>query len=86
MDNKAKKIGAKQGTVISDKMDKTIVVRVVRKVKHPVYKKVMKRSIKFKVHDQKNEAKNGDTVRIVPTRPMSKDKRYRLIEIVEKKV
>ncbi len=86
MDNKAKIVGVKQGIVVSDKMDKTIVVRVDRKVKHPIYKKVMKRSVKFKVHDEKNEAKTGDVVKIMPTRPISKGKRYRLIEVVEKKV
>ena len=86
MDNKAKNLGLKQGAVISDKMDKTVVVLIVRKVKHPVYKKVVKRSVKFKVHDEKNEAKTGDIVRIAPTRPMSKGKRFRLIEIVTKKV
>ena len=72
------------GTVVSDKMDKTIVVAIVDNVSHPLYKKIIKRTVKFKAHDEKNEAKTGDRVRIMETRPLSKDKRWRLVKIVEK--
>lgn len=72
------------GTVISDKMDKTVVVKVERFVKHPVYKKIIKRSSKFKVHDEKNECSVGDKIKIIETRPLSKEKRWRLLEIVER--
>ncbi|HIV87685.1 MAG TPA: 30S ribosomal protein S17 [Candidatus Pygmaiobacter gallistercoris] len=72
------------GTVVSDKMDKTIVVAIVDNVSHPLYKKIIKRTVKFKAHDEKNEAKIGDRVKIMETRPLSKDKRWRLVEIVEK--
>ena len=72
------------GIVVSDKMDKTIVVAIVDNVSHPLYKKIIKRTVKFKAHDEKNEAKTGDRVRIMETRPLSKDKRWRLVEIVEK--
>ena len=72
------------GTVVSDKMDKTIVVAIEDRVKHPLYKKIVKRTIKFKAHDENNECGIGDTVRIMETRPISKDKHFRVIEIVEK--
>ena len=72
------------GKVISDKMDKTIVVAVVDSVKHPLYKKVVKTTYKLKAHDEANEAKVGDTVEVMETRPLSKDKRWRLVSIVEK--
>ena len=72
------------GIVASDKMDKTITVAVERKMKHPKYKKFVKTTSKFKVHDEKNECSINDVVRIMETRPMSKDKRWRLVEIVEK--
>ena len=72
------------GTVVSDKMDKTIVVAVKDRVQHPLYKKILKRTVKFKAHDEKNECRVGDRVRIMETRPLSKDKRWRLVEIVEK--
>jgi small subunit ribosomal protein S17 len=72
------------GTVISDKMDKTIVVAVKTKVLHPLYGKTVNRTTKFKAHDENNECGIGDTVRIMETRPLSKDKRWRLVEIVEK--
>ena len=72
------------GKVISDKMDKTIVVAVENHVKHPLYGKIVKRTYKLKAHDEKNECNIGDTVRVVETRPLSKDKRWRLVEIVEK--
>lgn len=71
------------GVVVSDKMDKTIVVEVSRMVKHPVYKKMLKKSIRVKAHDENNEAKQGDKVRLMETRPLSKDKRYRLVTILE---
>lgn len=72
------------GKVVSNKMQKSIVVSVERKVKHPMYGKFVKRTTKFMAHDEKNEAQIGDTVRIMETRPMSKNKRWRLVEIVEK--
>ena len=72
------------GMVISDKMDKTIVVQVTRRMRHPMYGKEVKRSKKYHAHDEKNEAKIGDTVRIVESRPISRLKRWRLIEIVTK--
>ncbi len=72
------------GKVVSDKMDKTIVVLIEDSVKHPLYNKVVKRSRRLKAHDEKNEAHSGDRVKVMETRPLSKDKRYRLVEIVEK--
>ena len=72
------------GRVISDKMDKTIVVAVKDSVQHPLYKKIMKRTVKFKAHDENNECNVGDRVMIMETRPLSKDKRWRLVKIVEK--
>ena len=72
------------GKVTSDKMDKTIVVAIEEHVKHPLYKKVMKRTYKLKAHDEKNECGIGDTVRVMETRPLSKDKRWRLVEIIER--
>ena len=72
------------GTVVSDKMDKTVVVSIERRVQHPVYGKMVRRTKRLKAHDEKNDAKTGDTVRIMETRPLSKDKRWRLVEIVER--
>ena len=72
------------GKVTSNKMEKTIVVAIEEHVKHPLYKKVVKRTYKLKAHDEKNECNIGDTVRVMDTRPLSKDKRWRLVEIVEK--
>src|SRR4051794_6243682 len=72
------------GVVISDKMSKTVVVAIERRVKHPVYGKMMTRTKKLKAHDEENSAKTGDTVRIMETRPLSKDKRFRLVEIIER--
>ncbi len=72
------------GIVTSDKMDKTIVVSIVDNVKHPLYGKIVKRTYKLKAHDEKNECKIGDRVRVMETRPLSKDKRWRLVEIIEK--
>jgi len=74
----------KVGTVTSDKMDKTVVVSVERRIKHPKYGKFIKRTSKFFAHDEKNEAHTGDLVRISETRPLSKNKCWRLVEIVEK--
>jgi small subunit ribosomal protein S17 len=72
------------GKVVSDKMDKTIVVAVQDNVKHPLYKKIVKRTYKLKAHDENNECGIGDTVKVMETRPLSKDKRWRLVEIIEK--
>ena len=72
------------GKVVSNKMDKTIVVAVVNHVKHPLYKKIVKRTYKLKAHDEENAAKRGDRVRVMETRPLSKDKRWRLVEIIER--
>ena len=72
------------GVVVSDKMDKTIVVAVKDNVKHPLYKKIVKKTYKLKAHDETNDAKIGDTVRVMETRPLSKDKRWRLVEIIER--
>jgi small subunit ribosomal protein S17 len=72
------------GKVVSDKMDKTIVVAIETKVRHPLYGKTVNRTTKFKAHDENNDAKIGDTVRIMETRPLSKDKRWRLVEVMER--
>ena len=74
----------KLGVVTSNKMDKSIVVKVERKVKHPLYGKFVKKSTKFHAHDEKNECSIGDTVKIMESRPLSKTKRWRLVEVVEK--
>jgi small subunit ribosomal protein S17 len=74
----------RQGIVLSNKMEKSIVVAVERKVKHPIYGKFMKKTTKFMAHDENNECNPGDTVRIMETRPLSKNKRWRLVEIVER--
>ena len=74
----------KLGVVSSNKMDKTITVKVERKVKHPIYGKFLKKSTKFHAHDEKNECSIGDTVKIMESRPLSKTKRWRLVEVVEK--
>lgn len=72
------------GTVVSDKMDKTVVVAIVDSVKHPLYKKIVKKTVKFKAHDEHNACGVGDKVEIMETRPLSKDKRWRVVEIIEK--
>ena len=72
------------GMVVSDKMDKTVVVAIVDNVKHPLYKKIVKRTVRLKAHDEKNECRVGDRVEVMETRPLSKDKRWRVIEIIEK--
>ncbi|MCI8775932.1 MAG: 30S ribosomal protein S17 [Oscillospiraceae bacterium] len=72
------------GKVVSDKMDKTIVVAIADNVKHPLYKKIIKRTVKLKAHDENNECRIGDRVEVMETRPLSKDKRWRVINIIEK--
>lgn len=72
------------GKIVSDKMDKTIVVAIEDNVKHPLYKKIVKRTYKLKAHDENNECNIGDRVKVMETRPLSKDKRWRLVEIIEK--
>ena len=72
------------GTVVSDKMDKTIVVAIEDNVRHPLYKKIIKRTMKLKAHDEKNECGIGDRVMVMETRPLSKDKHWRLVQIIEK--
>jgi len=81
-DRKARK--TRIGQVVSDKMQKTVVVAIERRIPHPVYGKMMTRTKRLKAHDEENTAKVGDTVRIMETRPLSKDKRWRLVEIVER--
>ncbi len=73
------------GEVVSSKMDKSISVAVVRRVQHPVYKKFIKRTIKLMAHDEKNDCNEGDVVKIMETRPLSRNKRWRLVEIIERK-
>lgn len=82
MEKSTKKV--RVGTVVSDKMDKTVVVLVERHTKHPLYKRVIKRSKKFKAHDEKNDCRTGDKVKIVESRPLSKDKRWHVSEILER--
>ena len=72
------------GKVVSNKMDKTIVVSIVDSIKHPLYKKIIKSTVKFKAHDENNVCNIGDRVKIMETRPLSKDKRWRLVEVIEK--
>ena len=72
------------GRVVSDKMDKTVVVPIVDNVKHPLYKKIVKRTVRLKAHDENNACKVGDRVEVMETRPLSKDKRWRVVEIIEK--
>ena len=72
------------GKVVSDKMDKTIVVAIEDSVKHPLYKKIIKRTVKFKAHDENNDAHVGDTVSLMETRPLSKNKRWRVVEVLER--
>lgn len=82
MERNARKI--KIGKVVSDKMDKTIIVKIDTKFKHPLYGKIMNKTLKLKAHDEENICGIGDTVEIMETRPLSKDKRYRLVRIIEK--
>jgi small subunit ribosomal protein S17 len=72
------------GLVVSDKMDKTVVVAIIDNVKHPLYKKIIKRTVKLKAHDENNECRIGDRVSVMETRPLSKDKRWRVVNIIEK--
>ena len=72
------------GTVVSDKMDKTIVVAIEDNVRHPLYKKIVKRTVRLKAHDDANECRKGDVVEVMETRPLAKDKRWRLTRIIEK--
>lgn len=72
------------GKVVSDKMDKTVVVAIENRVKHPIYKKIVNRTSKIKVHDENNECKIGDKVRVMETRPLSREKRWRVAEIIER--
>ncbi|MBR6593690.1 MAG: 30S ribosomal protein S17 [Clostridia bacterium] len=72
------------GKVVSDKMDKTVVISIVDNVKHPLYNKIVKRTVRFKAHDENNECGIGDTVEIMETRPLSKDKYFRVVRIIEK--
>ena len=72
------------GTVVSDKMDKTVVIAIQDHVRHPLYKKIIKRTVKPKAHDEKNECKVGDRVMVMETRPLSKDKRWRVAQIIER--
>jgi len=83
-ENRASGRKTRVGKVISDKMDKTIVVAVETRVPHPLYKKIIKRTYKLKAHDENNDCGAGDTVRVMETRPLSKEKRWRLVEVIEK--
>ena len=83
-ENRTSRRKTRVGKVISDKMDKTIVVAVEDRVAHPLYKKIVKRTFKLKAHDENNECSIGDRVRVMETRPLSKDKRWRLVEIIDK--
>ena len=82
MDRNLRKV--RIGKVVSDKMDKTITVAVVDNVKHPLYNKIVKRTYKLKAHDENNDCKIGDRVKVMETRPLSKDKRWRLVEVIER--
>ncbi|MDI9458753.1 MAG: 30S ribosomal protein S17 [Bacillota bacterium] len=84
MDNERKMRRTRVGVVVSDKMDKTVVVSVERIIRHPLYGKILRRTATFKAHDEANECAVGDRVRIMETRPLSKQKRWRVVEIVEK--
>jgi len=83
-DNRTSSRKTRVGKVVSDKMDKTIVVAVENRVPHPLYKKIIKRTYKLKAHDENNDCSVGDRVRVMETRPLSKDKHWRLVEILEK--
>jgi len=83
-ENRDSRRKTRTGKVVSDKMDKTIVVAVEDRVQHPLYKKIIKRTYKLKAHDENNDCRIGDRVRVMETRPLSKDKRWRLVEIIDK--
>ena len=84
MENRTSSRKTRTGLVVSDKMDKTVVVTIADRVAHPLYKKIVKRTYKLKAHDEKNECQVGDWIRVMETRPLSKDKRWRVVEIIEK--
>ncbi|MGC8487040.1 MAG: 30S ribosomal protein S17 [Clostridia bacterium] len=84
MDSKYGRRKIREGRVVSNKMDKTVVVAVERLVAHPLYKKRIRRTTKLKAHDEENQCRNGDTVRVVETRPLSKEKRWRVVEILRR--
>lgn len=84
MENRTSSRKTRVGMVVSDKMDKTIVVAIADRVAHPLYKKIVKRTYKLKAHDELNNAHVGDKVRVMETRPLSKDKRWRLVEVIER--
>ena len=84
MENRTSSRKTRVGLVVSDKMDKTVVVAIADRVAHPLYKKIVKKTYKLKAHDENNECNIGDTVKVMETRRLSKDKRWRLVEIVEK--
>ena len=84
MENRTSSRKTRVGLVVSDKMDKTVVVAIADRVTHPLYKKIVKSTYKLKAHDENNECKIGDKVKVMETRPLSKDKRWRLVEIIEK--
>ena len=84
MENRTSSRKTRTGLVVSDKMDKTVVVAIADRVAHPLYKKIIKRTYKLKAHDETNECRVGDWIRVMETRPLSKDKRWRVVEIIEK--
>ena len=84
MENRTSSRKTRTGLVVSDKMDKTVVVAIADRVAHPLYQKIVKRTYKLKAHDENNECRVGDWIRVMETRPLSKDKRWRVVEIIEK--
>ena len=84
MENRTSSRKTRTGLVVSDKMDKTVVVAIADRVAHPLYKKIVGRTYKLKAHDENNECRVGDWIRVMETRPLSKDKRWRVVEIIEK--
>ena len=84
MENRTSSRKTRAGLVVSDKMDKTVVVAIADRVAHPLSKKIVKRTYKLKAHDENNECRVGDWIRVMETRPLSKDKRWRVVEIIEK--
>ena len=84
MENRTSSRKTRVGLVVSDKMDKTVVVAVADRVAHPLYKKIVKRTYKLKAHDELNDAHVGDKVKVMETRPLSKDKHWRLVEVIER--
>ena len=84
MENRTSSRKTRTGLVVSDKMDKTVVVAIADRVANPLYKKIIKRTYKLKAHDETNQCRVGDWIRVMETRPLSKDKRWRVVEIIEK--